>query len=118
MPEVKFKDIISKDEGKSSAQIRERIMKARERQLLRFRGKKIYSNAQLEEREIKEYCQVDDESRELLEMAVNRLGFSARAYNRVLKVSRTIADLVQEVKINPVHVSEAIQYRMMDKYLK
>ncbi|MFB0566598.1 MAG: YifB family Mg chelatase-like AAA ATPase [Candidatus Aminicenantaceae bacterium] len=116
VPEVKFKDIISKDEGKSSVQIRERIIKARERQLLRFRGKKIYSNAQLEEREIKEYCQVDDESRELLEMAVDRLGFSARAYNRVLKVSRTIADLEGKENISPVHISEAIQYRMMDKY--
>jgi magnesium chelatase family protein len=67
-------------------------------------------------REVKKYCQVDDQGKELLEMAVNRLGFSARAYARVLKVARTIADLNNEESLSPVHVSEAIQYRMMDKY--
>lgn len=116
VPAVKFKDIISKFEGESSAQIRERVTCARERQLLRFEGRKIYANAQMESREVKKFCRVDDEGKELLEMAVNRLKFSARAYDRVLKVSRTIADLEGEEKINAVHVSEAIQYRMMDKY--
>jgi magnesium chelatase family protein len=65
---------------------------------------------------VKKYCQVDDQGKELLQMAVNRLGFSARAYTRVLKVARTIADLNDEERISPVHVSEAIQYRMMDKF--
>lgn len=116
VPKVEFKDIISKNEGESSAKIRERVVSARERQLERFKGKKIYCNAQMGTKEVKKFCSVDDEGRELLEMAVNRLGFSARAYTRVLKVARTIADLNDEEKISPVHISEAIQYRMMDKY--
>lgn len=116
VPEVKFKDIISKAEGESSDRIRTRVIKARERQLQRFRGKKIYNNAQMGEKEVSKYCQVEEKGKELLEMAVNRLGFSARAYNRVLKVSRTIADLAGEEEITPVHISEAVQYRMMDRY--
>ncbi len=116
VPRVEFKDIISKVEGESSTEIRKRVIEAKERQLLRFKGKKIYCNSQMGTREVKKYCQVDDQGKELLEMAVNRLGFSARAYARVLKVARTIADLNNEESISPVHVSEAIQYRMMDKY--
>jgi len=116
VPRLKFKDIIARDEGETSAEIRERVAGAREIQLRRFRGKKIFSNAQMGTKEVKKYCQVDDEGRELLEMAVNRLGFSARAYTRVLKVARTIADLNREENVSPVHISEAIQYRIMDRY--
>ena len=116
VPGVKFKDIISKFEAESSARIRARVIQAREIQLQRFRGKRIYANAQMGTKEVKKFCQVDDQGKELLEMAVNRLGFSARAYDRVLKVSRTIADLAGEEEVSPVYVSEAIQYRMMDKY--
>jgi len=116
VPKVEFKDIISKAEGETSSEIRGRVSKARERQLRRFEGKKIYCNAQMEAKDIKKYCQIDEQGKKLLEMAVNRLGFSARAYDRVLKVARTIADLSGEGQITPVHISEAIQYRMMDKY--
>lgn len=116
VPRVEFKDIISKNEGEISAEIKRRVIKARAKQLRRFKGKRIYSNAQMRTKEVKKYCPVDDQGKELLEMAVNRLGFSARAYTRVLKVARTIADLNNEESISPVHVSEAIQYRMMDKY--
>ena len=116
VPKVEFKDIISRDEGEGSAEIRKRVAKARKRQLERLKGKRIYCNAQMETREVKRYCQVGNEAKELLEMAVNRLGFSARAYTRVLKVARTIADLADEDSINAVHVSEAIQYRVLDKY--
>ncbi len=116
VPRVEFKDMISKVEGESSAAIRKRVIQARERQLERFKGKRIYSNAQMGTREVKKYCQVDDAGKGLLEMAVNRLGFSARAYTRVLKVARTIADLADADSISSVHVSEAIQYRIMDKY--
>jgi magnesium chelatase family protein len=116
VPEVKFKDIVSKVEGESSAQIRERVSRARQKQLERFKGKKIYSNAQMGTKEVKKFCRVDSEGEKLLEMAVTRLGFSARAYDRSLKVARTIADLEDVEEISPVHISEAIQYRMMDRY--
>jgi len=116
VPKVEFKNIISKVEGESSVAIRKRVIRAKKRQLQRLKGKKIYCNALMGTKEVKKYCQVDNEGKALLEMAVNRLGFSARAYTRVLKVARTIADLNGEEKISPAHVSEAIQYRMLDKY--
>jgi magnesium chelatase family protein len=116
VPKVKFQEIISKTEGESSYTIRERIAKAKAVQLERFAEKKIYSNAEMETRDVKKFCPIDDEGQRLLEMAVNRLGFSARAYTRVLKVARTIADLSGEARIRPLHISEAIQYRQMDKY--
>jgi len=116
VPEVKFKDIISRAEGESSECIRERVTHARERQLLRFQGRKIYANAQMGTREIKKFCPVCADSQKLLETAVTKLGFSARAYDRVLKVALTIADLAADEDIRPAHVAEAIQYRMMDRY--
>jgi magnesium chelatase family protein len=116
VPKVEFQDIITKSKGESSAEIRKRIISARKKQLRRLKGKSIYSNAQMGEADVKKYCPTDKKGRELLEMAVNRLGFSARAYTRVLKVARTIADLGGGGPISPVHISEAIQYRMMDKY--
>ncbi len=116
VPRVEFKDIISRREGESSAEIRSRVMKARDLQLQRFSGRKIYCNAQMGTREVKQFCSVEDEGKRLLQMAVDRLGFSARAYTRALKVARTIADLSGEKRILPAHLSEAIQYRMMDRY--
>lgn len=116
VPRVEFKDMVSRDRGETSTEIRKRIVRARKRQVQRLIGKKIYCNAQMGAKEVKKFCRVDEEGKELLEMAVNRLGFSARAYTRVLKVARTIADLSGEERINPVHVSEAIQYRMLDRY--
>jgi magnesium chelatase family protein len=79
VPKVEFKDIISKAESESSVEIRKRVVKARKKQHQRFIGKKIYCNAQMGTKEVKQYCQVDEQGKELLEMAVNRLGFSARA---------------------------------------
>jgi magnesium chelatase family protein len=116
VPRVEFKDMVSRDQGESSAEIRKRVVRARRKQFQRLGNRKIYSNAQMGTREVKKFCKVNEEGKELLEMAVNRLGFSARAYTRVLKVARTIADLNGEEGISPVHVSEAIQYRMLDKY--
>ena len=116
VPRIKFRDIISREEGECSAYIRTRVIESRERQRQRFKSQKISCNARMGTKEVKKYCQVTQEGKELLEMAVNRLGFSARAYTRVLKVARTIADLSKEDEISPVCLSEAIQYRMMDKY--
>ena len=83
----------------------------------RFKGKKIYCNAQMVSRHIKKYCQIDELSQILLERAMEKLGLSARAYTRILKVSRTIADLEEEDNIQAHHISEAIQYRSLDRTL-
>ena len=116
VPEVKFRDIVSRVESESSEAIKERVCRARRIQLERFRGIKIYANAQMGPKEVKDFCRIDGEGEKLLEAAVTRLGFSARAYDRSLKVARTIADLADEENISPAHLSEAIQYRMMDRY--
>jgi magnesium chelatase family protein len=116
VPEVKFKDIVSQAPGENSAAIRARVTAARERQLARFNGKKIYANAQMGPRDIKRFCIVPAEAEKLLETAITRMGFSARAYHRILKVARTISDLEGRDEITTAHVSEAVQYRMMDKF--
>jgi magnesium chelatase family protein len=115
VPAVTFRDIISKTEGETSASIRVRMEAARKRQLERFadnRGRRIYTNSQMGPRQVKKYCPVEAESLKLLEMAVTKLGLSARAFDRVLKVARTVADLAGEEAIRALHVSEAVQYRM------
>ena len=90
-------------------------MQARRIQLERFVGEKIFSNAQMSPRLIRKYCVIDAASKALLENAITRLGLSARAYDRILKVSRTLADLESKEKIEAEHVSEAIQYRTLDR---
>jgi len=118
VPAVKYKELASKSSGESSVQIRERVMKARQIQELRFKGRKgLYCNADMQSKEIKEFCQIDEHGEELLKMAITKLGLSARAYDRILKVSRTIADLAGSERIKPEHVSEAIQYRSLDRNL-
>jgi magnesium chelatase family protein len=115
VPEVKFRDIVSKVEAESSEEIRKRVSAAREVQLRRFEGRKIYANAQMGPKDVKRHCSIGAEGEKLLELAVTKLGFSARAYDRVLKVTRTIADLAEDSDISTPHISEAIQYRMMDR---
>jgi magnesium chelatase family protein len=115
VPEVKFGDIVSRAPAESSAAIRARVARARERQATRFTGRRIFANAQMGPREVKQFCVLPAEAERILEMAVTRLGFSARAFDRVLKVARTIADLEGNDGIATPHVSEAIQYRMMDR---
>src|SRR5205085_6524970 len=114
---VKFKELASTSapEGESSAQIRERVIVARERQRERLRGEGIFSNAQMSPRMIRGYCRIDAESERLLEQAMTRLGLSARAYDRILKVSRTIADLDGSEEIRTAHVAEAVGYRSLDR---
>jgi magnesium chelatase family protein len=115
VPAVKFKELASDALGESSADIRQRVVRARRVQLERFRGERIFCNAQMSPRLIRRYCAIDASSKSLLENAITRLGLSARAYDRILKVSRTLADMQGKESIEPEHVSEAIQYRTLDR---
>ena len=102
-------------EGVVNGAIRARVIQTRERQLQRFDGEKIYCNAQMSSRQIRKYCDIAPDSERLLESAMNRLGLSARAHDRILKVARTIADLDAAENVGNAHVSEAIQYRSLDR---
>lgn len=115
VPEVKFGDIVSRAPAESSAAIRARVVKARERQAVRFAGLGVFANARMGPKEVKRFCVLPAEAERLLETAVSKLGFSARAFDRILKVARTIADLEGSDELATAHVSEAIQYRMMDR---
>ena len=118
VPSVKFREITSAQTGEMSAQIRERVVAARQRQRARFRDKpKITCNARMGSREIKSYCALDQATMELLKFAMSDLNLSARAYDRVLKVACTIADLAGAETIASEHISEAIQYRSLDRQL-
>lgn len=115
VPAVAYKDLVGTAVVEPSAVIRDRVSKARDVQTQRLARTKIHCNAQMASRHIRKWCQVDAQSARLLEMAVDQLGLSARAYNRVLKIARTIADLEGEQAIAAHHVSEAIQYRTLDR---
>jgi magnesium chelatase family protein len=115
VPAVKFKELSSDTVSESSCDIRGRVIRAREIQKERLSGEKIFSNGQMTARLIRKYCAIDTESKKVLEQVIVRLGLSARAYDRILKVSRTLADLEGKEKIETVHVSEAIQYRTLDR---
>jgi magnesium chelatase family protein len=117
VPAVKYRDLASRETGESSREIKKRIDLARIIQIERFKGMKIYSNAQMTNRHIKKFCQIDEASQRLLELAIDKFGLSARAYTRILKVARTIADLEGQEDILPAHLSEAIQYRTLDRNL-
>lgn len=118
VPAVRFKELAARDapETESSAVIRERVICAREKQRERFRQEAgVYSNAQMTPRLIRRFCQIDSESERMLEAAMTRLSLSARAYDRILKVSRTIADLAGSAEIQSQHVAEAVGYRSLDR---
>lgn len=117
VPAVKYRDLASHDPGEPSRDIKKRVDQARRIQLNRFKGMKIYCNAQMTNRHIKKFCQIDDGSQRLLETAIDKFGLSARAYTRILKVARTIADLEGGENIQATHLSEAIQYRSLDRNL-
>lgn len=105
--------------GENSAQIRERVVLARERQQKRFEDiPGLFENGQMNVKQIKAYCSLTFEGKNLLRQAIKKLGFSARAYDRVLRVARTIADLAGEAQIQPSHVAEAISYRVLDRAKK
>jgi magnesium chelatase family protein len=118
VPAVKYRELSDESMGEPSSTVRERVEKARTVQNERFVGSRIYCNAQMGSRHLKKYCQIGDDSRRLLEMAITKLGLSARAYSRILKVARTIADLGWEQVIRSHHIAEAIQYRTLDRHLE
>jgi magnesium chelatase family protein len=115
VPSVKYRALTGKEEGESSAEVRKRVVGARHLQKKRFHHMGIVTNARMSEKQIRSFCAIDEESHQLMEMAIEKLGLSARAMNRILKVSRTIADLEGREKIEPSHVAEAIQYRSLDR---
>jgi magnesium chelatase family protein len=118
VPAVEYRDISSDRDEERSVPIRERVMKARQRQQERFqKDRKTTCNARMGPRQIKQHCKLSSESQELIRMAMTELNLSARAYDRILKVSRTIADLSSSEAITSEHVSEAIQYRTFDRTL-
>lgn len=117
VPAVPYKDLYSPQMGESSEVIRERVLRARKKQLERFSREAIYSNALMKPRHIKKYCQLDDAGQKMLVEAIQRLGLSARAYHRILKVARTIADIEGTEQIAHAHLLEAIQYRSLDRRL-
>ncbi|MGD8305392.1 MAG: YifB family Mg chelatase-like AAA ATPase [Ignavibacteria bacterium] len=118
VPAVKYKDLSTQEGSESSEIIRERVIRARAVQLKRFDSTRhIFNNGDMGSKEVRKYCKLDNSGEELLKMAMTKLGLSARAYDRILKVSRTIADLDQSDNILPQHISEAIQYRSLDREL-
>lgn len=115
---VKYKELSSDRSGEPSSAVRKRVIKARDVQLNRFKNVKgLYSNSAMGSKEVLEYCRLDSAGADLLKMAMTKLNLSARAYDRILKVSRTIADLDGTPDILPQHISEAIQYRSLDRDL-
>ncbi|MCM8823844.1 MAG: YifB family Mg chelatase-like AAA ATPase [Candidatus Omnitrophica bacterium] len=115
---IRTEELISgSQEGESSQSIKKRVERAREIQLKRFKKEKIFFNSQMNSKQIKKYCVLEEEAKSLLNMAIQELKFSARSYDKILKVSRTIADLAEKDNITAEHISEAVQYRSLDKNL-
>jgi len=117
VPAVKFCELIgdTPPDAEDSKAIRHRVIRSRTRQSERLTADGIFSNAAMSPRLIRKYCRIDSESEAMLERAMARLGLSARAYDRILKVSRTIADLDDSDAISSAHVSEAVHYRSLDR---
>ncbi|HMN01739.1 MAG TPA: YifB family Mg chelatase-like AAA ATPase [Geobacter anodireducens] len=115
VPAVRYRDLADRAEGESSAEIVTRVERAREIQLERFKGTKVHCNAHMAPRQIRKFCEPDAGGHRLLEVVTEKLGFSARAYTRILKVARTIADLEGTESIREQHIAEAIQYRSLDR---
>jgi magnesium chelatase family protein len=115
LPSIKYKELTDTKDAEPSKVIKERVEKARAVQRERFKSEGIFYNARMNMKLIKKYCLVNDEAKELLKLAMAELGLSARAYDKILKVSRTIADLTNAEIIQAEHVSEAVQYRSLDR---
>jgi magnesium chelatase family protein len=118
VPAVKVAELGQKRAGEASSGIRKRVVTAREKQADRFKARPgLFANADMQSKEIREFCPIDAAGEELLKMAMTKLGLSARAYDRILKVARTVADLENSDTVRTEHLSEAIQYRTLDRNL-
>lgn len=116
VPAVPYQELSVERSGEPSAAIRERVNRARQVQLDRFTHRAgVFANAHMGPRDLKKFCRVSEGADALLKTAIGRLKLSARAYHRVLKIARTIADLAESPTIEPAHVSEAVQYRSLDR---
>jgi len=115
VPAVPFRDLTVETHDEGSEAIRKRVQVAREFQIARYKMEGIRCNAQLHTRQLKKFCKIDAPSKRIVELAMERLGLSARAFNRILKVGRSIADLDQREAISKADISEAVQYRSLDR---
>lgn len=115
VPAVPFRELAASREGQNSAAMQQQVLFARQQQTRRFAGTPVHCNAQMPVRLLKEHCRLTPEGRQLLEKAMERLGLSARAFHRILKIARTIADLEGAADIQTPHLAEAIQYRSLDR---
>ncbi|MDD5546867.1 MAG: ATP-binding protein [Candidatus Omnitrophica bacterium] len=117
VPSLRYKELSNKSRGESSADIKERVDKARKMQGERYKGLSIFCNAHLSPKYLEQFCRIDKEAAELLKLAILELGLSARGYDKVLKIARTVADLAGAETISAEHISEAINYRSLDRNL-
>jgi magnesium chelatase family protein len=115
VPRLPQEKLLQETQGESSAKIRERVMRAREIQARRFTGTNIFFNAHMNSKQIREFCPLSSDVKDILRSAISRLDLSARAYDRIIKVARTIADLEGSENIEVHHIGEAIQYRSLDR---
>lgn len=115
VPAVEFKDVVSNKPGLSSREMKAKVTGARKLQQERFKDQSKQCNAYMNEKMLKKYCQLTDNARDILELGMQQLGFSARSYSRILKVSRTIADISGSQHIESQHITEALNYRSFDQ---
>ena len=114
---MRYKELSNGPNGEKSEKIKERVNRARQIQLERFKNNGVFVNSQMNYKSIRKYCHLNDACRDLLKTAITEMGFSARCYDKILKVSRTIADVEGSYEIKTDHISEAIQYRSLDRGL-
>ena len=118
VPSVPFEELsTSKSVGTSSEQMRAEVLRARSQQRERFTGEQVRCNAQMTSRQVRRYCHLDQACQQMLRQSVEEMGLSARAHDKILRVTRTIADLAGEEAINETHLAEAIGYRSLDRDL-